>query len=221
MKGSTMKVIVYTAALAFLVLCIAWSVAEGSDGVWYVCEPPAGWHLLDPDDITKDGDMILTLGDGWNPLKHSWEIGARVFDFTRPIARKNPVKLREKECYYDTLLSARSDVREVNEVKEEFADTGSWVCDPPPAGSNSTYLIGYGHFEKDPNTKIVTTTHVRIKTLTFKWSGKERKVEDREVLWMETQTFKLKKEWKKFGPPERNTSLSFDFPDVNCCTIIQ
>ena len=86
------------------------------------------------------------------------------------------------------LLYGTETVREVNEVSDSVLLPELWY----------EYPVASGYFipRPQPETyKEVTTVHKRITTLTFKWRGKERIVEDQEILWTTKQKMKLESRW--------------------------
>jgi hypothetical protein len=112
-----------------------------------------------------------------------------------------------QDVNYQEIIRASMKVEEVNEVLT--SDSSSMETEWPHStleldNQHGTLLpyywaLPYGN----PNEKTVTTIRYRVTSLTFKWNGKQRTVQDKVELWRTTQTYTKKEQWEPKGKPER------------------
>jgi hypothetical protein len=103
------------------------------------------------------------------------------------------------------LVMGDETVREVNEVTETDNAVREEDLFVVPLNQWSDGILHCGPTHTSPaTTKTVTTTRVRVTTLTFDWLGQKRAVEDRKVLWAKARKLVKKELWI---PPESVDTL--------------
>lgn len=143
-----------------------WATITQKDGVLYVKEP---------NQLRRISQEELDLLNRYYPTNQTYP------------ASHYGADLADSGLVY---ILTRESVREVNEVNE--ITDGHIGC---PYGDGCT-VFGCDHLPSIEATwKQITTTRVRITTLTFDWLGQKRIIEDRKVLWTKTRKLVKREEW--------------------------